>query len=125
MGPGQMGPGMAGPPPEEVIKSLPEGIQPAFKNALDTRRASARAHAEAEIKALEAVLKAFEETKQFAAKASDEDKAKIGKALATFTARHGQEGAGAPAGDLQQALDAAIQKFRAEIDNIKQNAPKN
>ena len=104
-GPGGMPgpPSMPGPPgmppgppadPGEVIKSLPQALQPSFQKTLDLGH---RVHLEAEIKMLEGVVQTLGDVEKYLPKASKEERAEITKALWFFEQYGGPpEGPGGP-----------------------------
>ena len=82
------------PPPEEVIKTLPTALQPSFHKTMDVEKASHRAHMEAELKAITAILGTLKETQAYLPKATKEEQDAIAKALWYFEHMDGPEGPG-------------------------------
>ena len=82
------------PPPEDVIKTLPPALQPAFNKAMDVQKASEVAHMQAELKMLEAILGTLKETEAYLPNAKPEEQEAIAKALWYFEHMGGPEGPG-------------------------------
>ena len=93
-GPGGPPMGMEMPPPEEVIKTLPKALQPSFNKTMDVQKASEKAHMEAELKMLTAVLATLKETERYLPKAGKEEQKAIAKALWYFEHMGPPEGPG-------------------------------
>jgi hypothetical protein len=86
------------PPPEEVIATLPKALQPSYNKTLDAQDATHRAHMEAELKMMTAVLATLKETQGYLPKASEEEQAAIVKALWYFQHMGPPEGGPGPHG---------------------------
>ena len=130
-----------GPDPEMIIQELPAELQDTFKSTLKTEEESRRAHRQVELTTLKSVRRTLEATKTYLARATDDEKARIGKVLGFFHDRdqdgpprrgHRPEGpgrdggmGGMPPGDpgsanVEQMVRRMIQEVDEEIRHLEQ-----
>ena len=121
-----------------IIQELPAELQDKFKSTLKTEEESRRAHMQAELTMLKSVRRTLEATKTYLARATDDEKARIGRVLGFFHDRdhdgpgHRPEGpghdggmGGMPPGDpgsanVEQMVRRMIQEVRKEIRHLEQ-----
>ena len=127
-----------GPDPEMIIQELPAELQDTFKSTLKTEEESRRAHMQAELTMLKSVRRTLEATKTYLARATDDEKARIGRVLGFLHDRdqdgpgHRPEGpgrdggmGGMPPGDpgsanVEQMVRRMIQEVDEEIRHLEQ-----
>ncbi len=123
-----------GPDPAMLIQELPGELQETFKSTLKTEEESRRAHTQAELTMLRSVRRTLEATKSYLARATDDEKGRIGRVLKFFNDRDRDhpEGNGHDDGmrrmrpgdpgsmNVEQMVRNMIQQVEEEIRHLEQ-----
>ena len=129
-----------------MIQELPQELQESFRSTLKTEEEAERAHIQAELKMLKSVRRTLEATQAYLARATEDEKAAIGRVLRFFHQqddrddddRHGPGRPGSPRGgpmdggmrgmrpgdpgsmDVEQMVRRMIQEVENEIRHLEQ-----